>query len=303
MEPGETELAVINEIHASAIRDVESLTASFAPFFEQQKEMQDRIAEALAPMTRAAEEIARTMQPMIDDWARMQEMMPSISLPVLPTLSTVLTPYRVEEPIEYIPRPTGPMLVRLDDQSVDTIVSKVVELLKKDASQTLVIPISIVPMPVGATWDHIGVNFTDPHTLRISYKGKLVGAYDYALLGFARKNTKDRLPDKQWGFLLQLAILTEMKGAKPTTRHLSKSLVIKTDACEKSKQNLSKKLQAAFGISDDPFKKYDSIEGYRTKFTLKPEPLLRGDGEVHRSGGSLLDWKEYEDQSDEDLLS
>ena len=283
----------------------ESVTQAYKPFalfIEQQAEMQKRIAEALAPMTRAAEEIARATQPFIAEWARMQEMVQSISLPVLPTLPTTLTPYHTEEPVEYIPRPTGPMLVRLDEDSMDTIVEKVVELLKRDTLQTPIAPISIVPMPVGATWDDTELRLADIHTLRVFHKRKLIGPYDYVALNFDKKNTRDRTPDKQWGLLVQMAVIVETKKFKPTIENLSRHLGVTAGACEKLKENLSKKLQEAFGINSDPFLKYDPVEGYRPKFTLKPEALLRGKGDLHSSGKEFYEDSYKEEDGPQDLL-
>ncbi len=286
--------------HKEMSESVAQAYKPFSLFMEQQAEMHRRVAEALAPMTRAAEEIARATQPLIDDWVRMQEMLQSISLPVLPTPSSIFAPYRVEEPIEYIPRPTGPKIVRLDEYSMNTIVEKVVVLFKTEASQIPIAPISIVPMPVGATWDDTELRLADIHTLRVFHKRKLIGPYDYAALNFDRKNTKDRTPDKQWGLLVQIAVIVETKKFKPTIESLSRHLGITRGACEKLKENLSKKLKDAFGISSDPFLKYDPVEGYRPKFTLKPEALLRGKGELRSSGKEFHEdsYKEEDDSQD-----
>ena len=329
MELGETKFAFIDEMHARATRDIESFTRThndiadsltatmapvteslsslariFTPVLEQQKEMQDRIAEAIAPITRARAEIQRAMQPYLEKATRAQEMMERITKGV--TLPSISPSGMFEGEVMYLARPVH-TTVRLADESMDMIVNKVVAVLKTE--QHIIIdqkenatPKAMVTMPAGATWDHTELRFADAHTLRVLYKEKLMGQYDYATLGFARKNTKEGLSDKQWDFLTQLSILTEMKSAKPTKRNLSSQLGITPSACEKVKEKLSKKLQVAFGISDDPFKKYDSIEGYRPTFILKPEPLLRGDGEVHRSGGSLMGWKDYGEDSAEDLL-
>lgn len=271
----------------------------FALFIEQQAEMHRRVAEALAPMTRAAEEIARATQPFVDEWARMQELAQGVSLPALSIPSIALTHYPVEEPIEYIPRPSGPTLVRLDDYSMNAIVEKVVVLLKTNAQKMSVsegiTSTSVVPMPEGAKWEDTEFAFMDGHTLKISHKEKLLGLYDYATLKFAKHNTRDKSPDYQWGFLEKLSLLLEFGSMKPTTQNLAMGWKIKVGACEKRKASLSKKLQAACGINDDPFRPYDATQGYRPKFKLIPEPLLRGDGDVHASGGELLVWKEGED--------
>lgn len=284
----------------------ESVAQAYKPFYlfiEQQAEIHRRVAEALTPVTRDAEEITKTMQPFINEWARMQELVQNISLPVLTMPSTALANYRVEELIEYIPRPMSPTLIRLDNYTMDTIVEKVVVLLKSDAPKISTpegtIPTSVVPMPEGAKWEDVEFAFMDGHTLKISHKEKLLGLYDYAVLGFAKHNTRDKSPDYQWKFLEKLSLLLEFGSMKPTTQNLAMGWRIKVGACEKRKESLSKKLQTACGISDDPFRLYDATQGYRPKFKLIPEPLLRGDGDVHASGGELFIWKESEEDSDE----
>ena len=293
------------ELERVIMAPVTALREAFAPIFEQQAEMQRRVSEMLAPSVRAAEEIARIMRPHLEHAAQMQKMMEGVTRGI--TMPMISPPPRLSrEAVVYVPR-SEPAIVRFHPDSVEDIVKKVVAALKSepqigDNQKESTTPKSTVDMPDGATWNNTELRFADAHTLRVLHKEKSLGSYDYAALGFARENTKEGLHDKQWDFLTQLSVFIEMKGVAPTIENLSRHLKISRGACEKRGQNLSKQLQMAFGINSDPFHKYDSVKGYRPKFALKPEPLLRGDGEVHRSGGSLLDWKEH-DESDEDLLS
>jgi hypothetical protein len=321
MEDGTIGLSIVNDALASATRDIEvfarkqhqaeealakmftPITESFsnivAPIIAQQAEMQRCVTEMLAPSVRAAEEIARIMQPHLEHAARMQEMMEGVTKGIsFPT--SISEPFGEE--VVYIPRPE-PTVVRLDRHSVDLIVEKVVTILKTERSATdqqkeVLPPKPSIDLPDGATWNDVELRLADIYSLRVLCKRKLIGQYDYAALGFDKKNTRDRTPDKQWGLLVQLAVMIETKKVKPTIGNLSHHLGIKSGACEKLKASLSKKLQAAFGISSDPFLKYDAVEGYRPKFTLRPESLLRGTGELHSSG------KEFHEDTynEEDLI-
>lgn len=149
---------------------------------------------------------------------------------------------------------------------------------------------AVVELPSDTRWEHLELRFKDPHTLSVFYKGRRMRDCDYSDLGFARKNTRDRKPDKQWGLLIQLSIIAEQKKIMvPTTENLSRSLNITKAALQKNKQALARKLSSALGIVDSPFNFYDTHCGYQLKCKLRSESLLRGDGELHRSGGRLLD--------------
>ncbi len=285
---GETHLAVRDTIHSSAMQNLASV-------FEQHREIQERVTLVIAPMVQAVDHIQQIMRPYLAQATQLQEMMESVTRSVrLPDISRVFE----EKEMVYIVRPQ-PTIVRLDPDSVDEIIEKVVATLKRERQsvvyQEVTVPKAMVAMPEGATWADTELRFMNAHTLKVLCKEKVIGSYDYAALGFARKNTRDGKSDKQWQFLTQLSIIIETKIVKPTKANLSRSLGVTLGACEKLKENVSKKLQISFGITDDPFQKYDSVKGYRPKFTLTPEPLLRGDGEMHDSGTSLLDWKGYEE--------
>jgi len=324
MESGGTKLAVVADVHASALRDMErigrahkeleeslALTlkpmtdsfAALAPFFEQQAEMQRRVAEAIAPTVRMADEIARTMRPFLDDVVRAKGWVQRISLPSIP-MPTMTFPSPspvVNEPVMYVPE-RGPKVVRLDEYTMDTIVEKVVVLLKTDTQKTSgaqkAAPMPVVPMPAGAKWEDAKFCFQDNHAVKVFHKGKSLGIFDYAELGFARGNTRDKSPNKAWALLQKMSVLLELGGMKPTKQNLASELHVTGGACEKLKATASKLLQTACGISDDPFRKYDTEDGYRPKFILKPEPILRGDGELHRSGKKLPEWKLSGDELD-----
>lgn len=141
-----------------------------------------------------------------------------------------------------------------------------------------------------ARWEEVELRIKNPHTVAVFHNAYHVRDYDYAELGFARANTRDGKPDKQWGLLLKFALVLEnVRLIKPTTDMLARDLGVSKAALQKIKQALATKLSASLGITGDPFYRYHPIDGYRPRFKLKPEALLRGDGELHRSGSRYLD--------------
>ncbi len=147
----------------------------------------------------------------------------------------------------------------------------------------------VIKLPVGAIWEKLKCRFKNAHTLTVLYDGKKVGDYSHEELGFAMLNsTKHHKPDKQWVFITFISIVSvnEKLGIRPTTPNVSQRMETSKDAVHKIKRSLSKKLQDAFGIDDDPFLSYDKHLGYRLKFVVEPEPDLR-DRKLYPSGGSL----------------
>jgi len=150
---------------------------------------------------------------------------------------------------------------------------------------------SPIQLPRGTTWENIEIRFKDMHTIAIFVNGEHRSDHDYIILGFAKRNaTKDEKFDKQWKFLHLLAIVVEHRDIRPPTKALLiDSLETTSDGFDQIKSTLSKKLKSVFEILDDPFHPYDPETGYRPKFTLKPEPSFRNDGELHASGGKLFE--------------
>lgn len=156
----------------------------------------------------------------------------------------------------------------------------------------------IAKLPEGATWEDVELCFNDKYTVTIFFKGSVLGKYDYTDLGFAMKNTKDKKANKSWRFLRQLAIAQQYRKITPPTKSLFISPLETTpDGCDQIKRDLSNGLRHVFGISNDPFETYDPDVGYTTRFKLVPEPDLRGNGELHPSGGTL-----YEEKTSDTLL-
>lgn len=138
---------------------------------------------------------------------------------------------------------------------------------------------SLFKLPKGAKWEDIEIKFRNKYDIEILVQKKSYGMFSNNNLGFCKTKTKDKRPDKQWEFLQKLSGCISNQS-EATTKHFSEALNTSKDNCFKIKQNLSKKLQKIFGISDEPFYNYKDRKFYLPRFALKPEALLRGDGEV-----------------------
>ena len=147
-----------------------------------------------------------------------------------------------------------------------------------------------VPLPPDAQWKKLTIKFKDKFSMGIYYGGKFIGNYTHEDLGFAKKNTGDKDPDLQWELLHQLAIANkDLEIEAPTLKMLVRELHIPKDTLAQRKRGLSKQLCAVFNISDDPFKKHGKVDGYRTKFELEPEAILRDDGEIFQVERPAID--------------
>lgn len=149
-----------------------------------------------------------------------------------------------------------------------------------------------IEMPNTASWEELEIKFINQFDVEIFHNGEFQKKANYEELGFGRQNTKDNLPNKQWEFLRQLAIIYETGTIQPTIENLKftlKNIIKSKDDCMKTKEHLGKSLKKAFGIRDNPFYKYDPDKGYKIKFKLKPETILRGDGELRKIGSQYIE--------------
>lgn len=260
------------------------------PFWEQAAIAQRIVSQAVAPLRQSMDAIRSITAPISESLAAIQRITEIVKpLAILPSsfgrYSYIHQPFFYPEEIP--------------DKIIDKPICEAVEVKNLKTSK------SLVKLPIVISWEtDIELRFKDPHTLSVLHKDKLLGSYSFIELGFDRKNTREteRKPDKQWGLLHQISIIVETGYIFNTTPgELAMHLKISKAACYKLKASLSKKLQLAFGIPDDPFQEYNPEIGYRLKFTVRPEPLLRGDGELHASGGKLFGKAlEGEDQRDDD---
>lgn len=147
---------------------------------------------------------------------------------------------------------------------------------------------SAVKLPSGTGWEDLELRFKDGHTLTVFVKGSLYAVSDSTQLGFGMGNTKSKKVGKPWKFLGLLAICEQNRRIRPPLKSLFlEALQTTPEGSNQIRSQLSKKLQSAFGIWEDPFYPYDPDNGYRLKFRLMPEPSFRGSGELHSSAGKL----------------
>lgn len=152
----------------------------------------------------------------------------------------------------------------------------------------------IFNLPTNAMWEDIEIKFKDRYNVEVYYKKKFLKKTDHKEMGFYRTKTKDENPDAQWQFLRTLSTFCAGKEEiKLTVEEIAYSLKIKKDNCMKIKEKLSKKLQENFGIYEDAFYNCKDKEGYKTRFKLKPESILRGSGEIHLKASGFNDNQEH----------
>ena len=186
------------------------------------------------------------------------------------------------------------------NEDIETIAEKttekILEKIKEASQQNKIIKTKTTPikLPEKSVWEDIEIRFKNQYDIEVYLKGKFLKTSNHEELGFFRSNTKDNDPDKQWGLLRLLAIIyNNKKIAKATLNELAQSLKITPNAIMKIKENLAKKLQKAFGLTQNPFYEYKEKGEYQTCFTLKPESELRGNGELFITKTRYHDNKEY----------
>lgn len=242
-----------DKVHADFVR--------IQPFLQEIVEVQRKVLQTYAPILEMVSRLLEVTRPILEATAQMQ----SFAKFVQPTFEAeAVIPRQIYHVI--------PRAAHYTEPAID------------------IFPNAVVDLPDGAKWDYLECRFKDGHTISVLYKGKQIGNFDHADLGFARRNTKDGKPDKQWQLLQQLSIFYESDTSlKPTVANLIEHPAKNKESCHKIKQSLANKLKSVFGISDNPFLSYDDYYGYRIKFKLLPEPDLRGDGELYPSGSLFFD--------------
>jgi hypothetical protein len=250
----------------------DSMKAPFEAMFRARQEA----LKTIFPIQNSLVQLANDVAPTIAVFERLINNTPAISFPAFEYKETVSIPY----------------LPPLRPASANDIAELVVKKLRDEKIST--IPLlntrPVLKIPASKTWKNIELCFKNESELTVSCDCERIGDFDYISLGLYRQNTKIRKPDHQWELLRQLAVISEL-GANfiPSTDNLARELKINKDNLIRRIAILSKKLRVAAGLTEDPFIPYDPSIGYKTKFSLRPESILRGNGELHRSGGTYLD--------------
>jgi hypothetical protein len=125
-------------------------------------------------------------------------------------------------------------------------------------------------LPAGTDWEHITIKFLNGNDVRIKLRNDSTFSIDttYNEMGF--RDSKRKLPNKQWTTLVAFAenggsIFWESKSINDP------KIVGKLKA---QKGILSKRLKAYFSLTEDPFFKYNTKDGYKLKMKLIPENLI-----------------------------
>ncbi len=147
-----------------------------------------------------------------------------------------------------------------------------------------------IPIPDQGLWENVRLDLQDNRSITIFYNTERIGTFDYEDLELTRKSQGRVIPDRQAHFLQKLAFAFVSGGKfKPTVESMAQELHISNVDCYQVKSILTKKLKKTFGLTANPFYPYDRTEGYSPRFKLRPQPLLRGDGKVHASGGKFFE--------------
>ncbi len=167
--------------------------------------------------------------------------------------------------------------------------------------------IPVLRLPENAKWEYVRMRFKSERVLAIAYSGKRFREFDCEELGMAKLNTKELKQNKQMDLLYQIAIALDNKK-HPTVDLLITTVYPETEIQKrkqslwKTKELLTKKLQAMLGIDDDPFLPYDEHMGYQPKFELKLQPAMRNKN-PHRSGSKIPDPDSDTELTPQDLIS
>jgi hypothetical protein len=275
------ELKVMDDI----ARGMREAVWRMEPFMSEALAIHKQMEQITAPMVASMDILNAAVSPLLDEISRSQESFAKIA------------EWAMEKPISI--EKSFVVAAAHKYPSVDEVANAVIKKLGTNSAEKSVATTErVVFFPEGATWERTDLRFKDSHTLSVFYNRKSFGDYDCATLGLAKKNTRDKKPDKQWQFLQHLSIFSQyeaMSSFVPSPEGLAGPLNTTAGGCEKIKEKLSQKLKIAFGISDEPFYGYEKKSGYRTKFSLSPEPDMRTLGELHSSGGKLFERNAKED--------
>ena len=263
---------VLENLGREAQKTFGTMIIPFTTIFEAQQ----RAFKTILPIQNSLTQLAKTIAPAMGTINRLVTSLPQITSPVF------------ERETFFIPPPVRPL-------SANDVAELVVEKLRGKTITLSTIPPnkknSILGIPNDKNWSDLEMCFKNESELTILCNGQKIGDYDYIDLGLCRHNTKPAKPDYQWELLKQLATIFELgdKLFVPTIANLADHLKIHEDQVVKRLSLLSKKLSVALGMTGSPFYPYSKDGRYGPKFILRPVAALRGNGELHASGGTYRD--------------
>ena len=145
---------------------------------------------------------------------------------------------------------------------------------KKDGQNTgqVIRPLNI---PYGTVWEDIEIRFKNEYDIEILVRGKFFINTNNEDLGFFDSRSKNKKPNSQWTLLRGISFGNGILDMSRCVNELDRERI------RKRKEKLSKQLKFCFGISEhDPFDIQNDKNGYISKFKIRPEPVLRGNGEI-----------------------
>jgi hypothetical protein len=121
------------------------------------------------------------------------------------------------------------------------------------------------PSPDDLRWDEVTLVFTSDSAIRVQAREKRT-VYTFCQMGFQDARSGD-IPDDQWKTLRSFAVRDQEEFQELASR-------VRPDMnLKKQVSVIRKRLQAIFGIDDDPFHPYRKSKAYRPKFRVLDNAL------------------------------
>ena len=155
--------------------------------------------------------------------------------------------------------------------------------------------------PEAVRWEKVKLKMKEGlHDMEIFYDSKHIQTADYAELGFF-SGKKQQKPDRQWGFLCALSVLSATDIRQATADKMrdmvavNSNVTLTTGNVHQIKRTLVKRLRGMFKTDDNPF--HDRRDYYQPKFAILPETALRREKNWEQ-GGRLNENRSSEDDDD-----
>jgi hypothetical protein len=167
------------------------------------------------------------------------------------------------------PFPGGPLtlslgrLLTLEKSRLRLDVGKIAEAFGKRRPKRVqaVVPF---PTPPGTTWEQVTIEFANDEHVKV-VAGNIEDHRSFAEIGFADRRKVADTPDRLWELLVALA---EREG-RASFDDPSSPLMAPSDDMKRRFSDLRQRLQAYFGIQEDPLEPYAHVNGYQTRFVLR----------------------------------
>ncbi|MFA5360123.1 MAG: hypothetical protein WC349_04170 [Patescibacteria group bacterium] len=135
----------------------------------------------------------------------------------------------------------------------------------------------LIKLPPNTDWEDMTIELVNDYDVEIYVKGKFFCKSNNEKMNFFKKNSKNKKSNEAWNFFKELSANNGKLIRKPI---VSEKAAQDDEKYRKRKEKLSILLKECFGKNDDPFDKDAGVGIYKVRFTLKPIPILRGNGEL-----------------------